>query len=186
MGILLIVPFLSGCGLVFVNGPDPGWQDASADALVTMAITRPCTARRTLVWVDGVLAAGFLASFFETKSAGNYSVQTGYGPFSGEYNYRSYGYDYELELVTAFSAFLVTAAGAIKGLKKINDCRAFHDRLNEERRRSAQSQATYKWLDDFSPVPDFGVASQNLPAIIPPVLGFSLVFSGSISNSPDQ
>ena len=146
-----------------------------------MAITRPCTASRTLVWVDGVLAAGFLTSFFETKPAGNYSVETG---FHGEY--RSFGYDYELNLVTTFSAFLVTAAGAIKGLKKINDCRAFHDRLNEERRRSAQSQATYKWLDDFSPVPDFGVASQNLPAIIPPVLGFSLVFSGSISNSPDQ
>jgi hypothetical protein len=47
-------------------------------------------------------------------------------------------------------------------------------------------QATYNWLDEFSPVPDFGVASQNLPAIIPPVWGFSPVFSGSISNSPEQ
>jgi hypothetical protein len=59
---------------------------------VTMAITRPCTATsRTLVWVDGVLAAGFLTSFFETKAAGNYSVETG---SHGEY--RSSGYDYEL------------------------------------------------------------------------------------------
>ena len=65
-------------------------------------------------------------------------------------------------------------------------CRAFNVRLSEEQRRGAQAQATYKWLDDFSPVPDFGVASQDLPAIIPPARGFSPVFSGSISNSPEQ
>ncbi len=45
---------------------------------------------------------------------------------------------------------------------------------------------SYKWLDEFPPAPDFRVASQDLPAIIPPVRGFSSVFRGSISNSPEH
>ena len=80
----------------------------------------------------------------------------------------------------------IAAFSAVKSGNRVNDCRAFNVRLSEEQRRGAQAQATYKWLDDFSPVPDFGVASQDLPAIIPPARGFSPVFSGSISNSPEQ
>jgi len=34
--------------------------------------------------------------------------------------------------------------------------------------------------------PDFGVASQDLPTIIPPAREFSPVFSSSISNCPEQ
>ena len=81
------------------------------------------------------------------------------------------------------SPFLV---GAHKGNQKINDCRMFNARLLELRGGDAVGQATYNWLDEFSPVPDFGVASQNLPAIIPPVRGFSSVFSGSIRNSSED
>ena len=92
LAILFIVPFLSGCGLVFVKGPPTGWQGVEdADQLEISAIAQPCTTSKTLVW-----------------------------------------------------------------------------------------------LDEFYPAPDFGVASQNLPAIISPVTGFSPVFSGSISNSPEH
>ena len=41
------------------------------------------------------------------------------------------------------------------GLNKVNDCRAFNLRLSEERRRGAQSQASYEWLDELFPIPDF-------------------------------
>ena len=59
-------PFLSGCGLLVIEGPAPGWQQIEdADALVTMAITRPCIASRILVWVDGVVAFGAVVSAFE-------------------------------------------------------------------------------------------------------------------------
>jgi hypothetical protein len=80
----------------------------------------------------------------------------------------------------------IAAFSAVKGRNRVNDCRAFNVRLSEEQRRDAQAQATYNWLDEFSPAPELGVAPQNLPAIIPPVRGFSPAFSGSISNSPDQ
>ena len=80
----------------------------------------------------------------------------------------------------------IQAISAVKGLNRVKDCRAFNVRLSEEQRRGAQAQATYNWLDEFSPAPELGVAPQNLPAIIPPVRGFSPVFSGSISNSPEQ
>jgi hypothetical protein len=43
VGILLVVPLLSGCGLVLVNGPAPGWEDASAEDLPIMAASAPCT-----------------------------------------------------------------------------------------------------------------------------------------------
>ena len=41
VGILLLVPFLSGCGLVFVKGPPVGWQEIEdADELEISAITQ--------------------------------------------------------------------------------------------------------------------------------------------------
>jgi hypothetical protein len=43
VGILLVVPFLSGCGLLFVEGPALGWQDQSAEDLPIMATSAPCS-----------------------------------------------------------------------------------------------------------------------------------------------
>ena len=38
--LFVLVPFLSGCGLVFVNGPPSGWQEIQdVDALETRALT---------------------------------------------------------------------------------------------------------------------------------------------------
>ena len=50
----------------------------------------------------------------------------------------------------------VQAISAVKGRNRVNDCRAFNVRLSEERRRGAQSQAGYEWLDELFPMPDFG------------------------------
>jgi hypothetical protein len=101
----------------------------------------------------------------------------------------------------AWSAVLT--AGAVIGNGKVNQCRAFNARLVESRRGNAFGQATYNWLDEFSPAPDFGADPPDLPVSIPslswfdqlfPVFpapdfganAFDPVFRGAISNSPDQ
>jgi hypothetical protein len=69
---LALVPFLSGCGLVFVNGPASGWQEIQdVDTLERMAVFSPCTSSRTLVWVDGVIAVAGVISAFERPADGS-------------------------------------------------------------------------------------------------------------------
>jgi hypothetical protein len=173
MGTLLLVPFLSGCGLLFVKGPVPGWETANADDLATFALTQPCTNSKTLSIIDGVIAG--------------LSTVSGIAIFSDKR-----GYERETDNNANFSGTMsfvsagVLAYSTYKGNKNVNDCRAFNARLLQERRGDAVGQARYEWLDESFPVPDFGVASQNMPAILQPVRGFSPAFSGSISNSPDQ
>ena len=51
--LLALVPFLSGCGLILVNGPPSGWQDIQdQDQLETMAITQPCTTGKSVLLLD--------------------------------------------------------------------------------------------------------------------------------------
>ena len=60
-----------------------------------------------------------------------------------------------VEWIFGVVAGVAAAVGAAAGLTKVNDCRAFNLRLSEERRRGAQSQASYEWLDELFPIPDF-------------------------------
>jgi hypothetical protein len=157
--LLAVVPFLSGCGLVFVNGPPSGWQEIQdVDALATRAITQPCTSSRTLVWVDavvGVVSVGNLFAYEQTPSS-------------------NYGYtltdEIEGGIAKIFHGVMGLAAGigAIVGLNKTNDCRAFNARLLELRRSDAVGQASHEWLDELSPPPDLGVAAFD------PVFGLPL------------
>ena len=58
--LFALVPFLSGCGLVFVHGPPSGWQAIQdVDALETTALTQPCTTSKSVLFIDGVAAALF-------------------------------------------------------------------------------------------------------------------------------
>jgi hypothetical protein len=50
---------------------------------------------------------------------------------------------------------LAGGVGAIVGLTKVNDCRAFNAHLLQERR--GDEQASHEWLDDLFPLPDLGV-----------------------------
>jgi hypothetical protein len=170
---LLLIPFFSGCSLLFANGPAPGWQNANAQDLETMALTQPCTNSKILPIIDGVLS-GLNAVY-------------GIAIFSDKR-----GFERNTDLNANFAgsmAFVWTGIlgfSTHKGNNHANDCRAFGARLLEERRADTGAQATYNWLDEFSPVLDLGVASQDMPAITPPVWGFRSVFSGPISNSPEQ
>ena len=172
LAILFIVPFLSGCGLVFVKGPPTGWLGVEdADQLEISAIAQPCTTNKTLVWLDGLGAAySFTNAIFSTSAASDPSAPSQTGTNA---------------IVNAIAGAITTLA-AVRGNQKVNECRVFNARLLQLRGGGAVGQATYNWLDEFYPAPDFGVASQNLPAIISPVSGFSPVFSGSISNSPEH
>ena len=171
LAILFIVPFLSGCGLVFVKGPPTGWQGIEdPDQLEISAIAQPCTNSKTLVHLDGAAAALYGLGAFNALLVNDAGFPPGnIGP-------------------VAFSSILtaITTASVVRGNRKVNDCRAFNVRLLQLRGGGTVGQATYNWLDEFYPAPDFGVASQDLPAIISPGSGFRSVFSGPISNSPEQ
>ena len=76
-----------------------------------------------------------------------------------------YGYTLtdEIEVGLAKTGYgvmgLAAGIGAIVGLNKTNDCRAFNARLLELRRSDAVGQASHEWLDELSPPPDLGVAA---------------------------
>ena len=142
--LLALVPFLSGCGLAFVKGPPSGWQEIQdVDGLVTRALIQPCTSSRTLVWVDAAVALGGVSGFLEVGQD-----RVGY----------THGYD---DIVEGLGKILYGAMGlgggigAIVGLTKVNDCRAFNARLLQERR--GDEQASHEWLDELFPLPDLGV-----------------------------
>ena len=137
--LLALIPFLSGCGLAFVKGPPSGWQEVQeVDGLETRALIQPCTSSRTLVWVDAIVGVGGVASMFEYE-LGEYRG-------SVDENLGKLGYGL---------MGLAGGVGAIVGLTKVNDCRAFNARLLQERR--GDEQASHEWLDDLFPLPDLGV-----------------------------
>jgi len=47
-------PFLTGCGLIFVNAPPTAWE--TSQDLEAVALVEPCTDSKTLVVLDGVMA----------------------------------------------------------------------------------------------------------------------------------
>ena len=139
--LLALVPFLSGCGFAFVKGPPSGWQEIQdVDALETRALIQPCTSSRTLVWVDAIAGVGGVASMFEYELA----------PHGGSV-------DENLGKLGFGLMGLAGGVGAIVGLTKVNDCRAFTARLLELRQGGASSLTSHEWLDELFPLPDLGV-----------------------------
>ncbi len=165
--LFALIPLLSGCGLLFVEGPAPGWQDASAEDLPSMAIQQPCTNSETLSMIDAALATatgvfgivGLFASDAFESDVPMILDDPPTGEFAGlvlpaqsvsekALMYRS---------IAALVWTPVQAVSAVKGLSKVNDCRSFNARLSEEQRRGTQSHAGYEWLDELFPLPDLGV-----------------------------
>ena len=137
---LALVPLLSGCGLVFVHGPPSGWlaiQDV--DVLTTMSLLQPCTSSRILVGVDVLPIAVGVAVYLDPN---------------GRTGVRS---DEILRIISTGSLILGGGIGAIVGLNKVNDCRAFNARLMELGQGGASSLTSHEWLDELSPPPGLGV-----------------------------
>ena len=138
--LLALIAFLSGCGFAFVRGPPSGWQEIQdVDGLEIRALIQPCTSSRTLVWVDAIVGVGGVASMFEYELA----------PHGGSV-------DETLGKLGYGIMGLAGGVGAIVGLTKVNDCRAFNARVLELRRGGASSVASYEWLDELFPLPDLG------------------------------
>ena len=171
---LALVPFLSGCGLIFVHGPAPGWQDASSGDLTTMAASAPCSTGKFPI-IGDVIIGGFGAGIVIATLYDQTQHDPGFSISPDGTRHSLSGWSDSDKAAAGFGAVLAAPylLSAVLGNQKVNDCRAFNVRLSEEQRREAQAQATYNWLDEFSPAPELGVAPQNLPAIIPPVRGFS-------------
>ena len=143
---LALVPFLSGCGLVDVQGPPSGWQAIQdVDALETMALTQPCTTSKGVLFLDGAAAAffGILGvAALEDSDWGRTEGLEAVGAAMGAVSLGIGG-------LYAFSA--------LKGNGWVNECRALNARLFEARRGSLSSVVSYEWLDELFPLPDLGV-----------------------------
>ena len=63
--------------------------------------------------------------------------------------------DEALKYIGTGSLILGGGTGAIMGLNKVNDCRAFNARLMELGGGGAVGLASYEWLDELFPIPDF-------------------------------
>ena len=151
---LALVPLLSGCGLLFVHGPPSGWQEAQdVDVLTRMSLLQPCTSSRTLIGLDVLgIVMGVVGNVDPNAMDGTRS-------------------DEQLKYLLTGSLILAAGIGAIVGLNKTNDCRAFNARLLELRRSDAVGQASHEWLDELSPPPDLGVAAFD------PVFGLPMIQS---------
>ncbi len=144
--LLVLVPFLSGCGFAFVKGPPSGWQEIQdVDALETRALIQPCTSSRTLVWVDAAVGLGGVSGFLEVGQD-----RVGYNTIADDI-------EEGLAKILYGAMGLGGGIGAIVGLTKVNDCRAFNARLLQERR--GDEQASHEWLDELFPLRDLGVTA---------------------------
>ena len=165
--LLALVPFLSGCGLAFVKGPAPGWQDASAEDLPSMAIQQPCTNSETLPMIDAALATAIgvfgIVGLFASDAFKSDVPMILDDPPTGEFAglvlpaqstsekalmYRS---------IAALVWTPVQAVSAVKGTQKVNDCKAFNARLFELREGGSSSLTSHEWLDELFPLRDLGV-----------------------------
>ena len=157
---LALVPFLSGCGLIFVHGPAPGWQDASSGDLTTMAASAPCSTGKFPI-IGDVIIGGFGAGiviatlYDQTQHDPGFSIS----PDGTRHSLSGWG---DSEKTVAVGGAVLAASyllSAVLGNQKVNDCRAFNARLLQERRGNEQAEASYEWLDELSPLPDLGVTA---------------------------
>ena len=139
--LLALVPFLSGCGLLFVNGPPSGWQEIQdPDQLETMAITQPCTTGKSVLLLD---------------VAGTVIYGTTWGAFvSDQSDPMPWAERLMFPLLIPVGAHLFSA---LKGNQRVNDCRAFNARVLELREGSSSNLTSYEWLDEIFPLPDLGI-----------------------------
>ena len=87
--LLLMVPFLSACGLALVSSPPLGWRDAqNLDAIV---LTPPCTNSKALVVLDIMLGSMYLLASIGMLAEGDARSDLQKSSESGEYHRPPYG-----------------------------------------------------------------------------------------------
>jgi hypothetical protein len=106
-----------------------------------MSLLQPCTSSRILVGVDVLpIAVGVAANL---DPGGRTGVRS----------------DDILRIIGTGSLILGGGIGAIVGLNKVNDCRAFNARLMELGQGGASSLTSHEWLDELSPPPGLAITA---------------------------
>ena len=93
--------------------------------------------------MDGVIAVAGVISAFERPTDDSPGYTTPSEVQAG------------VERIFSVVAGLAADVGTIAGIKKVNDCRAFNARVMELGGGDAVGQASYEWLDELFPIPDF-------------------------------
>ncbi len=120
--ILLLIPSLTGCGALLVNGPPVGWEDVEDPSeLEAVALMAPCSNGKALVYADGFMAAA-------------YGVVLAY-ELDGNPSYLS-------DPITTSLAFGSFVFSAWTGNQKVNDCKAFNAHVYQQLRNSAEGNDT--------------------------------------------
>ncbi len=119
---LLLIPSLTGCGFLFVDGPPVGWENVEDPSeLEAVALMTPCTSGKTLIYMDAAMAAAYALGFFAVA-------------FDDEwyYNAKTEGLLYTGLFGGAFSV------GAVTGNRRINECKAFNAHVYQQLRNSTE------------------------------------------------
>ena len=122
--VLLLIPALTGCGALLVNGPPAGWENVEdLSELETVALMAPCSNGKALIYMDAAMAAYVGLMFGLIAAEDSYS-------FSG--SEKTYGLIYTGILTGAFSS------SAVAGNRRVNDCAAFNAHVYQSLRNSTE------------------------------------------------
>lgn len=120
--LLLLIPSLTGCGFLFVDGPPVGWENVEDPSeLEAVALMTPCTSGKTLIYMDAALAAiyalGFSAVAFDDD----------------------WYYDAKTEGLLYTGLFSGTfSLAAVTGNQRVDECAAFNAHVYQQLRNSAE------------------------------------------------
>jgi hypothetical protein len=115
---LLLIPSLTGCGLLFVDGPPVGWENVEDPSeLEAVALMTPCTSGKTLIYMDAALAAIHALYFLEADWDDDFKDQglLFTGVFAGTFG-----------------------LSAVTGNRRVNECAAFNAHVYQQLRNSAE------------------------------------------------
>ena len=108
--VLLLIPALTGCGFLFVNGPPVGWENVEDPSeLETVALMAPCSNGKTLIYMDAGMAAIYGLMF---------------GLIAADDTY--YGNEKTEGLIIAGILTGTFSSSAVTGNRRVNDCAAFN------------------------------------------------------------
>jgi hypothetical protein len=132
--MLATVLTLSGCGIAFVNGPPSGWRESQddSDALRGMAVMQPCSTGKFPI-IGDVIIGGFGAGLVIAELYNQTQHDPGFVTYPDGTRHSVSGWGETEKTVAGFGAALAAPylLSAVLGNRKVNDCKAFHEKLQE-------------------------------------------------------
>jgi hypothetical protein len=120
--VLLLIPALTGCGFLFVDGPPVGWENVEDPSeLEAVALMAPCSHSKTLIYMDAAVAAIYAIGFSVVAFDNDWY-----------YDAKTEGLLYTGLMGGTFSLSAVT------GNRRVNDCAAFNAHVYQSLRNSTE------------------------------------------------